>query len=133
MPTAFDEAFDLWIKYEDAPDDATAQRILNKIIPPIVQAAAPARADVRREGWRWFQQHGFDANITRCVEYLKTHGLATRRSRKSGDERTLTDSEIRKILRSLGIKGNPTVITLYELAQALGVSHVALIAPEERP
>ena len=26
---------------------------------------------------------------------------------------------------------NPTVITLYELAQALGVSHVELVAPEE--
>ncbi|MCF8710452.1 helix-turn-helix domain-containing protein [Rhizorhapis sp. SPR117] len=26
---------------------------------------------------------------------------------------------------------NPTVITLYELAQALGVSHVALVAPDE--
>ncbi|MBN9047600.1 MAG: helix-turn-helix transcriptional regulator [Rhizobiales bacterium] len=25
---------------------------------------------------------------------------------------------------------NPTVITLYELAQALGVSHVALVEPE---
>jgi transcriptional regulator with XRE-family HTH domain len=25
---------------------------------------------------------------------------------------------------------NPTVITLYELAQALGVSHVALVVPE---
>lgn len=28
-------------------------------------------------------------------------------------------------------KRNPTVITLYELAQALGVSHVDLIKPEE--
>lgn len=27
---------------------------------------------------------------------------------------------------------NPTVITLYELAQALGVSHVELVLPEER-
>jgi len=26
---------------------------------------------------------------------------------------------------------NPTVITLYELAQALGVSHVALVVPDE--
>lgn len=26
---------------------------------------------------------------------------------------------------------NPTVITLYELAQALGVSHVALVTPSE--
>ncbi|WP_081688072.1 helix-turn-helix domain-containing protein [Rhizobium mesoamericanum] len=26
---------------------------------------------------------------------------------------------------------NPTVITLYELAQALGVSHVDLIAPDD--
>nr|WP_278437170.1 helix-turn-helix transcriptional regulator [Brucella anthropi] len=26
---------------------------------------------------------------------------------------------------------NPTVITLYELAQALGVSHVALVEPNE--
>ncbi|NKK74334.1 MULTISPECIES: helix-turn-helix domain-containing protein [Rhizobium] len=26
---------------------------------------------------------------------------------------------------------NPTVITLYELAQALGVSHVELVAPDE--
>lgn len=26
---------------------------------------------------------------------------------------------------------NPTVITLYELAQALGASHVALVAPDE--
>lgn len=26
---------------------------------------------------------------------------------------------------------NPTVITLYELAQALGTSHVALVAPDE--
>lgn len=27
-------------------------------------------------------------------------------------------------------KRNPTVITLYELAQALGVSHVALVMPD---
>ncbi len=27
-------------------------------------------------------------------------------------------------------KRNPTVITLYELAQALGVSHVDLVAPD---
>ena len=27
-------------------------------------------------------------------------------------------------------KRNPTVVTLYELAQALGVSHVDLVAPE---
>lgn len=26
---------------------------------------------------------------------------------------------------------NPTVITLYELAQALGVSHVALVMPDD--
>lgn len=26
---------------------------------------------------------------------------------------------------------NPTVITLYELAQALGVSHVELVAPDD--
>ena len=26
---------------------------------------------------------------------------------------------------------NPTVITLYELAQALGVSHVALVVPDD--
>lgn len=26
---------------------------------------------------------------------------------------------------------NPTVITLYELAQALGVSHVALVTPDD--
>lgn len=26
---------------------------------------------------------------------------------------------------------NPTVITLYELAQALGVSHVALVEPDD--
>jgi len=28
---------------------------------------------------------------------------------------------------------NPTVITLYELAQALGVSHVALVTPDGEP
>ena len=28
-------------------------------------------------------------------------------------------------------KRNPTVITLYELAQALGVSHVELVKPDE--
>lgn len=27
---------------------------------------------------------------------------------------------------------NPTVITLYELAQALGVSHVDLVAPDDQ-
>ncbi|QRZ15639.1 helix-turn-helix transcriptional regulator [Paracoccus methylovorus] len=27
---------------------------------------------------------------------------------------------------------NPTVITLYELAQALGVSHVELVAPDDQ-
>lgn len=27
---------------------------------------------------------------------------------------------------------NPTVITLYELAQALGVSHIDLVSPDER-
>lgn len=27
---------------------------------------------------------------------------------------------------------NPTVVTLYELAQALGVSHVELVRPEKR-
>ncbi len=27
---------------------------------------------------------------------------------------------------------NPTVITLYELAQALGVSHVELVRPDDR-
>lgn len=27
-------------------------------------------------------------------------------------------------------KRNPTVVTLYELAQALGVSHVELVAPD---
>jgi transcriptional regulator with XRE-family HTH domain len=26
---------------------------------------------------------------------------------------------------------NPTIITLYELAQALGVSHVALVEPDD--
>lgn len=29
-------------------------------------------------------------------------------------------------------KRNPTVITLYELAQVLGVSHVELVMPEEK-
>lgn len=29
-------------------------------------------------------------------------------------------------------KRNPTVITLYELAQALGVSHVDLVMPDQR-
>lgn len=29
-------------------------------------------------------------------------------------------------------KRNPTVVTLYELAQAIGVSHVELVAPDER-
>jgi transcriptional regulator with XRE-family HTH domain len=28
---------------------------------------------------------------------------------------------------------NPTVITLYELAQALGVSHLELVKPTDRP
>ena len=28
---------------------------------------------------------------------------------------------------------NPTIITLFELAQALGVSHVALVAADEEP
>lgn len=28
---------------------------------------------------------------------------------------------------------NPTVITLYELAQALGVSHVELVRPDDEP
>lgn len=29
-------------------------------------------------------------------------------------------------------KRNPTIVTLYELAQALGVSHVELVLPEQR-
>jgi hypothetical protein len=28
---------------------------------------------------------------------------------------------------------NPSIITLYEIAQALGVSHVELVAPDEHP
>lgn len=28
---------------------------------------------------------------------------------------------------------NPTVVTLYELGQALGVSHLALVAPDAAP
>ncbi|MBA4090549.1 MAG: hypothetical protein C0494_08165 [Sphingobium sp.] len=103
MPITFHQAFDIWIARDDAPDAATAQGILNKIIPPVVQAAASVRGDIRREGWRWFQQHGFDANITRCIKYLKAGGWTTRRYRHG--ELQLTDSEIRKILRSLGIKG----------------------------
>lgn len=30
-------------------------------------------------------------------------------------------------------KRNPTVVTLYELAQAIGVSHVDLVLPDEQP
>ena len=30
-------------------------------------------------------------------------------------------------------KRNPTVVTLYELAQALGVSHVELVTPDTQP
>jgi transcriptional regulator with XRE-family HTH domain len=29
-------------------------------------------------------------------------------------------------------KRNPTIVTLYELAQALGVSHVDLVMPDDR-
>lgn len=29
-------------------------------------------------------------------------------------------------------KRNPTIVTLYELAEALGVSHVALVEPDDR-
>lgn len=29
-------------------------------------------------------------------------------------------------------KRNPTIVTLYELAQALGVSHVDLVIPDDR-
>lgn len=29
-------------------------------------------------------------------------------------------------------KRNPTVVTLYELAQAIGVSHVDLVAPDDQ-
>jgi hypothetical protein len=105
MAQTFDQAFDLWVRYDNALDAAEALGIKNRIIPPNVQAAAQVRTDIRREGWRWFQQHGFDANIARCVEYLKANGWTTRRSQKRGDQRSLTDSEIRKILRSLGIKG----------------------------
>lgn len=104
MPITFEKAFGLWIDHDDAPDAATAQGILNKIVPPVVQAAASVRSDIRREGWRWFQLHGFDANITRCVEYLKAGGWTTRRY-QHGQELQLTDSAIRKILRSLGITG----------------------------
>ena len=28
---------------------------------------------------------------------------------------------------------NPTVVTLFELAQALGVSHLDLVAPDDQP
>lgn len=28
---------------------------------------------------------------------------------------------------------NPTVVTIFELAQALGVEHVALVAPDQEP
>tara|TARA_R110000803_G_scaffold35173_1_gene76281 strand:- start:3895 stop:4122 length:228 start_codon:yes stop_codon:yes gene_type:complete len=30
-------------------------------------------------------------------------------------------------------KRNPTVVTLYELAQAIGVSHVDLVMPDSQP
>ncbi len=105
MTKTFKEAFDLWVQHDNATDAPEAQRIKNRIIPANVQAAAPVRTNIRREGWRWFQQHGFDANIAHCVEHLRANGWTARRSQKRGDERQLTDSEIRKILRSLGIKG----------------------------
>lgn len=104
-PLTYEEAFDHWLEYGATPDLAARKKILNKIIPANVQAAAQVRTNIRREGWRWFQQHGFDANIAHCVDYLRANGWTTRRSQKRGDERQLTDSEVRKILRSLGIKG----------------------------
>lgn len=104
-PLTYEEAFDRWLEHDAAPDPAARKKILNKIIPANVQAAAQVRTNIRREGWRWFQRHGFDANIAHCVEHLRANGWTTRRSQKRGDERQLTDSEVRKILRSLGIKG----------------------------
>lgn len=104
-PMTYELAFDRWLEYDAAKDPAARKKILNKIIPANKQAADQVRTNIRREGWRWFKQHGFDANIARCVEYLRANDWTTRKSQKRGDERQLTDSEVRKILRSLGIKG----------------------------
>lgn len=104
-PITYEQAFELWLEHDAAADPSARKKILNRIIPANVQAAAEVRTNIRREGWRWFQKHGFDANIALCVEYLRANGWTKRRSQKRGDERELTDSEIRKIIRSLGIKG----------------------------
>jgi hypothetical protein len=104
-PMTYELAFALWQEHDAVADPATRKKIKNKIIPANVQAAAQVRTNIRREGWRWFQQHGFDANIAHCIEHLRANGWTTRRSQKRGDDRQLTDSEVRKVLRSLGVKG----------------------------
>lgn len=119
-PPAFAAAFDLWAKHFDALAEARltsnrverarlireARRLQNKAVPAASRAASGARKSVLREARMWFQQHGYDANITECIKHLQEQGSGMRYHRQSKRSVQLGESNMRKILRKgLGIKG----------------------------
>lgn len=121
-PPAFVAAFDLWVKQFEALDAARltpnrverarlireARRLQNKVVPAASRAAARARKSVLRDARNWFQQHGFDANITECIKHLQEQGSGMRYHCQSRRSLQLGESDMRKILRKgLGIKGKP--------------------------
>lgn len=121
-PPAFAAAFDLWVKHFEALKEARrtparverarlireARRLRNKAVPAASRAAARARKSVLRDARKWFQQHGYDANITECIRHLQEQGSGMRYHRQSGRWLQLGESDMRKVLRKgLGIKGKP--------------------------
>jgi len=116
----YSDAFQIWIEYDAALEAARkakspgerlrarqkAQKLKNQILPPSVQAAAPAHDIVVREATRWFREHGWGSYIADFIRHFQSLGCANRLNRKSGNWAPLSESAIRKILRErLGIKG----------------------------
>ena len=119
-PSAFAAAFDLWVKRFEALENALltpsraerarlireARRLQNKVVPGATRAAVRARISVLRDARKWFQKHGYEANITDCIKHLQKQGSGMRYHRQSRRWLQLGGSAMRKILtKGLGIKG----------------------------
>jgi len=119
-PPAFAAAFDHWVKHFDTLEKARltldrverarlireARRYQNKAVPAASRAAARARKSVIRDARKWFQEHGYDANITECIKHLQEQRSGMRYYPKARRWLQLGESDMRKILRkSIGVKG----------------------------
>jgi hypothetical protein len=85
---------------------AELRAIDNKLTPAFRQSSAPFRSMVRREAKAWMAQHGGAMpNISEFIRHFQSRPH-TIRHRATGSVRA-TDDAIRKILRGMGIRGEP--------------------------